>query len=83
MLLNHAIQSKGVYSEDKTSEKPLRSIVKSLSWRTVGTIDTILISWIITGQLTLAVSIASVELFTKVVLYFLHERAWNQIKWGK
>ena len=77
------MQSKSVYSEDKASEKPLRSIVKSLSWRTVGTIDTILISWIITGQLTLAVSIGSIELFTKVVLYFLHERAWNQIKWGK
>ena len=77
------MQSKSVYSEDKASEKPLRSIVKSLSWRTVGTIDTILISWIITGKLTLAVSIGSVELFTKVVLYFLHERAWNQIKWGK
>ena len=77
------MQSKGAYSEDKASEKPLRSIVKSLSWRTVGTIDTILISWIITGQLTLAVSIGSVELVTKVVLYFLHERAWNQIKWGK
>ena len=77
------MQSKSVYSEDKASEKPLRSIVKSLSWRTVGTIDTILISWIITGKLTLAVSIGSVELVTKVVLYFLHERAWNQIKWGK
>ena len=77
------MQSKSAYSEDKASEKPLRSIVKSLSWRTVGTIDTILISWIITGKLTLAVSIGSVELVTKVVLYFLHERAWNQIKWGK
>lgn len=77
------MQSKSVYSEDKASDKPLRSIVKSLSWRTVGTIDTILISWIITGKLTLAVSIGSVELVTKVVLYFLHERAWNQIKWGK
>lgn len=77
------MQSKSVYSEDKASEKPLRSIVKSLSWRTVGTIDTILISWIITGKMTLAVSIGSVELVTKVVLYFLHERAWNQIKWGK
>jgi uncharacterized membrane protein len=77
------MQSKSVYSEDKACEKPLRSIVKSLSWRTVGTIDTILISWIITGKMTLAVSIGSVELVTKVVLYFLHERAWNQIKWGK
>ena len=77
------MQSKSVCSEDKASEKPLRSIVKSISWRTVGTIDTILISWIITGKLTLAVSIGSVELVTKVVLYFLHERAWNQIKWGK
>lgn len=57
--------------------------MKSLSWRTVGTLDTILISWIVTGELTLAFSIGSIELVTKMVLYFFHERVWNKIKWGK
>ena len=83
MLLDQSIQSKRVYLEDRSSEKPLRSVVKSLSWRTVGTLDTILISWIVTGELTLAFSIGSIELGTKMVLYFFHERVWNKIKWGK
>ena len=75
--------SKGSYKEDRKSEKPKRSIVKSISWRIIGTLDTILISWIVTGTLSVAFSIGVVELFTKMVLYFFHERIWNSIKWGK
>lgn len=67
----------------KNSENATRSIVKSISWRLVGTIDTIIISWIITGQVALALSIGTIELVTKMVLYFFHERIWNTIKWGK
>ncbi|AJR03284.1 hypothetical protein AW14_06090 [Siansivirga zeaxanthinifaciens CC-SAMT-1] len=76
-------KEKSTYKEDSVGEKPLRSIVKSLSWRTIGTLDTVLISWIVTGELTLAFSIGSIELVTKMVLYFFHERIWNSIKWGK
>ncbi|MDC6384223.1 DUF2061 domain-containing protein [Flagellimonas taeanensis] len=71
------------YTKDLRSESPKRSIAKSISWRIVGTIDTIIISWIVTGTLTLAFSIGMVELVTKMVLYFFHERIWNSIKWGK
>jgi uncharacterized membrane protein len=74
---------KKTYKKDSVSEKPLRSIAKSVSWRIIGTIDTILISWVITGALDLAFSIGFVELVTKMVLYFFHERIWNLIKWGK
>lgn len=74
---------KGSFSEDQHSEKPIRSIVKSLSWRIVGTIDTIIISYLVTGTLTMAFSIGAVELVTKMLLYFFHERLWNSIKWGK
>jgi uncharacterized membrane protein len=42
-----------------------------------------LISWLVTGTLHVAISIGSIELVTKMVLYFLHERAWNFIKWDK
>ncbi|MBL4668821.1 MAG: DUF2061 domain-containing protein, partial [Flavobacteriales bacterium] len=56
---------------------------KTISWRVIGTLDTILISWLITGTLELAFSIGAVELVTKMGLYFFHERAWNKIKWGK
>ncbi|MDA9070241.1 DUF2061 domain-containing protein [Algibacter sp.] len=76
-------KQKATYNEDSTSEKPIRSVVKSLSWRTIGTLDTILISWVITGKLDLAFSIGGIELVTKMVLYFFHERLWNSIKWGK
>ncbi|RDY58840.1 DUF2061 domain-containing protein [Flagellimonas nanhaiensis] len=71
------------YSKDKGSESPKRSIVKSISWRVVGTLDTIIISWIVTGTLSVAFSIGIVELVTKMVLYFFHERIWNTIKWGR
>jgi Predicted membrane protein len=64
-------------------EKSYRSIVKSISWRTVGTIDTIVISYIITGKPTIALSIGGVEVFTKMTLYFFHERLWNRISFGK
>ncbi|QXP73569.1 DUF2061 domain-containing protein [Tenacibaculum sp. HL-MS23] len=82
-MLEQFIKENSDYNIDKLSEKPIRSIVKSFSWRIVGTIDTVLISWIITGKLTTAFSIGAVELGTKMVLYFFHERIWNKIKWGK
>ncbi len=75
--------NKGNYTSDKRSESPKRSILKSISWRFIGTIDTIIISWLVTGTLTLAFSIGFIELITKMVLYFFHERIWNNIKWGK
>jgi len=83
MILEQLIEDKKNYKSDKNSENPLRSFVKSVSWRVIGTIDTVLISWLITGELALAFSIGSIELITKMVLYFFHERIWNKIKWGK
>jgi len=71
------------YNEDVVTEKPLRSIAKSISWRVIGTIDTMLISWIVTGKLDTALLIGGVEVITKMVLYFFHERVWNSIKWGR
>jgi uncharacterized membrane protein len=64
-------------------EKTYRSVVKTISWRTIGTIDTILIAWLVIGKLEFAVTIGGIELFTKMILYFLHERTWNRIKFGK
>jgi uncharacterized membrane protein len=65
------------------SEKSYRSIVKSISWRTIGTIDTIVISYLITGKATLALSIGGIEVFTKMTLYYFHERTWNLINFGR
>jgi len=60
-----------------------RSLAKAISWRLTGTIDTFIISWLITGELLLASGIALTEIITKVFLFWLHERVWNKIKWGR
>ncbi|PHS34332.1 MAG: hypothetical protein COA92_00085 [Sulfurovum sp.] len=64
-------------------EKAYRSVVKTISWRAVGTLDTIIISYLITGSLVMAASIGSIELVTKMILYYYHERAWNKINLGR
>ncbi|MGD1844705.1 MAG: DUF2061 domain-containing protein [Salibacteraceae bacterium] len=64
-------------------DTPIRSLVKAFTWRAVGTLDTIAISWVLTNEFTIAFSIGSVELVTKMVLYYIHERAWVQVRWGK
>ena len=82
MILDQ-VKSKSTYKKDTTSEKPLRSILKTVSWRIVGTVDTITISWVLTGEIETALAIGSVELVTKMILYFGHERLWNMISFGK
>lgn len=55
----------------------LISLLKGISWRVVGTIDTIIISYFVTGKMHLALSIGSIEVFTKITLFYLHDRAWE------
>jgi uncharacterized membrane protein len=61
----------------------LRSLLKAVSWRLVGSADTFLLSLLVTGNARYAVSIASIEAMTKIVLYYLHERAWRGVPWGR
>jgi len=68
-------------SKSESSDAPGKSMVKAISWRIIGTIDTILISWLLTGTLSMALSIGSIEVFSKFFLYYGHERIWNLIKW--
>ncbi|MBG6131385.1 putative membrane protein [Aquimarina sp. EL_43] len=83
MILDKVATQKTTYQDDKTSEKPIRSIAKAVSWRVVGTLDTLIVSYVLTGEIALATSIASIDFVTKMILYFFHERIWNRIKWGK
>lgn len=64
-------------------EKRYRSIIKTISWRVTGTIDTFIVSYVVTGKIGIAASISIVEVFTKLLLYYLHERVWNKVKIGK
>jgi uncharacterized membrane protein len=77
------VQQKPKVEKKSNDEKIKRSLAKTISWRIVGTADTVIISWLLTGTLALALSIGAIELVSKMILYFFHERAWNQIKWGK
>ncbi|NTW31695.1 MAG: DUF2061 domain-containing protein [Bacteroidetes bacterium] len=76
-------KSKRPIEKTNIRDRPLKSIIKAISWRIVGTMDTIMISWILTGKIKVAISIGGVEVFSKIFLYFLHERAWESVRWGR
>lgn len=63
-------------------EQRHRSLIKAVSWRITGTLDTILISYLVTGRVKWALSIGAVELFTKIGLYYVHERLWSRVSFG-
>jgi len=85
MILDRLIghQNNRKIETETNLEHPIRSFTKALSWRILGTADTMLISWVVTGELTMAISIGSIEVITKMILYYGHERLWNTIKWQK
>jgi len=59
-----------------------RHLLKTITWRLVGTIDTILLGWLITGNPAVGLSIGGLELITKMILYYMHERIWYKFKFG-
>lgn len=65
------------------SDSCYRSLCKAVTWRLVGTADTFLISWLLTGQIVLATGIAFTEIMTKSALYWVHERLWNRCDIGR
>lgn len=64
-------------------EQHYRSVLKAISWRVTGTLDTMLISYLVTGNLAFAASIGFLEVFTKMGLYYAHERVWGKLKFGR
>jgi len=62
-----------------TDDSHARSIVKGLTWRCVATMTTVFISWIVIGDISSALEIGFFEFFSKVFLYYLHERIWLRI----
>jgi len=59
-----------------------RSLVKTLTWRCIATTDTIIITRLVTGSWTAGAIVGSAEVFTKMILYYLHERGWSASDWG-
>ena len=60
----------------------VRHALKTITWRIVGTIDTILIGWAVSGDPMVGLTIGSFEVVTKMILYFIHERLWYKINIG-
>jgi sulfate adenylyltransferase large subunit len=65
------------------SDSRTRSVAKTLSWRAAGSIDTFVVTFVITGSTVFAGSVALTEVVTKVVFYYFHERIWSFVSWGR
>ena len=63
-------------------ESHLRSIAKTISWRCLAAVCTGLIAWSITGSFYLGITIGLSDTFIKLVIYYLHERGWQRVRWG-
>ena len=64
-------------------EKHIRSVVKAISWRIIATLSTMLIVFAFTQKVALSLSIGMIEVSVKLILYYLHERVWVGVPFGK
>ncbi len=65
------------------NETPARSVVKALSWRILATLTTGLLVWVFTGRWDVAFAVGAMEMLAKLLLYFVHERIWNRLSFGR
>ncbi len=77
MILDQPL--KRLFASKPGKDSNAKSLLKSISWRIVGTIDTIIISYFVTGEFVMAISIGSVEVFSKIILFYFHERIWESV----
>ncbi|UJH91284.1 DUF2061 domain-containing protein [Antarcticibacterium sp. 1MA-6-2] len=66
----------------KNGDSRKRHLAKTVTWRIVGTIDTMILAWIISGDPMVGLQVGIAEVITKMVLYYLHERVWYKIDFG-
>jgi uncharacterized membrane protein len=64
-------------------ETHTRSLAKAISWRIFATLTTVLLVFVFTGNLVVSESVGLAELVSKIVIYYVHERVWNLIGFGK
>jgi uncharacterized membrane protein len=67
---------------NKTKVSLKRHIAKTLTWRIIGTIDTMVLGWLVSGDPIIGLTIGSFEVVTKMALYFIHERVWYKYDYG-
>ena len=68
---------------DPALDSRARSLAKGVTWRILATLTTIAIAWLITGDVSAALSIGFVEVFAKIAIYYVHERAWAHVGLGQ
>jgi len=61
----------------------MRTLVKTITWRVIGSSATFIIAYIITGQIAASSSIAITQMIVNTVLYYIHEVFWNRVSWRK
>ena len=66
-----------------STETHVRSLAKAVSWRATGSLDTFIVAALITGSSKIAGGVALGEILTKMLLFYLHERVWALIPWGR
>ncbi|MEM4703691.1 MAG: DUF2061 domain-containing protein [Candidatus Bathyarchaeia archaeon] len=64
-------------------EKPVRSFLKTISWRIVATLTTVFLVFAFTGNLTIGGGVGAFEFVLKMVIYYLHERVWDRFSFGR
>jgi adenylylsulfate kinase len=64
-------------------ETKIRSVIKAFSWRFLATLTTFTLVWVFTGKIDTALAVGGLEVILKMLIYFLHERGWDKIRWGK
>ena len=72
----------GSFENGKHRESRWRSASKTATWRIIASLDTTVLAWVFTGNLATAISIGGLEVITKLILYFCHERAWSHLRYG-
>ena len=65
------------------SDSNARSLVKTICWRITGSGATFLIAYLMIGNFAIAGTIGMIQLVSNTILYYIHERVWNKIPWGK
>ena len=66
----------------KNGDSKKRHIAKTVTWRIVGTIDTMILAWLISGNPMVGLKVGGAEVITKMILYYFHERGWYKIDYG-
>ena len=67
---------------DNMKESHTRSIIKGLTWRCIATLTTMLVVYLMTGNLALVASVGMLDVVIKLFFYYLHERTWGKVSWG-